>query len=129
MAVMGLMEQSANSTVKLDNNDLTPGAAGWSRQLFYMLTLSVQGEALRRLENIPEGQGAEAWRAMCDHYEPKRPARYLGMLRQLISFDFGDLSCVVDRIEQFRLLIRRYADQSGEDVPDNVLQAAFAGGI
>ena len=33
-----------------------------SRQFFCMLTLSVNGEALRRLENVPVGEGAEAWR-------------------------------------------------------------------
>ena len=29
-----------------------------------MLTLSVNGEALRRLENVPVGEGAEAWRRL-----------------------------------------------------------------
>ena len=36
-----------------------------------MLTLKVNGEALRRLENVREGEGAEAWKCVFEHYEPK----------------------------------------------------------
>ena len=79
-----------------------------------MLTLRVNGEALRRLENVPEGGSAEAWRRFVEHCEPKQSNRLLGMLRQIFTYDFGNLGQVIDRIEQFRLMVSKYRDQSGQ---------------
>ena len=81
-----------------------------------MLSLSTSGEAQRRLQNVPEGEGAEAWKAF---------TRYVGMLRQILLCDFGELTQLTDRIEQFRHLVRKYEEQSGETVTDNVRQAVF----
>ena len=101
----------------------------WSRQLYYMLSLSTSGEAQRRLQNVPEGEGAEAWKVFSEHYEPKTATRYVGMLRQILLYDFGELTRLIDRIEQFRHFVRKYEEQSGESVTDNVRQAVFQAGI
>ena len=111
------------------NVNLTPPEQVRSRQLFYMLSLSTSGEAQRRLQNVPEGEGAEAWKAFSDLYEPKTATRYVGMLRQILLYDFGEFTQLIDRIEQFRHLVRKYAEQSGESVTDNVRQAVFQAGI
>ena len=108
---------------------LTPAEQVWSRQLYYMLSLSTSGEAQRRLQNVPEGEGAEAWKVFSEHYEPKTATRYVGMLRQILLYDFGELTQLIDRIEQFRHLVRKYEEQSGESVTDNVRQAVFQAGI
>ena len=47
------------------------------------------------------------------------------MLRQIPLYDFGELTQLIDRIEQFRHLVRKYEEQSGESVTDNVRQAVF----
>ena len=58
---------------------------------------------------MPEGGGgAEAWRVFSEHYEPKTAPRYVGMLRQILLFDFGELTQLIDRIEQFRHFVRKY---------------------
>ena len=57
---------------------------------------------------MPEGEGAEAWKAFSEHYEPKTATRYVGMLRQILLYDFGELTQLIDRIEQFRHLVRKY---------------------
>ena len=93
-------------------------AAVWSRQLYYMLSLSTSGEAQRRLQNVPEGEGAEAWKVFSEHDEPKTATRYVGMLRQILLYDFGEFSQLIDRIEQFRHLVRKYEEQSGESVTE-----------
>ena len=98
---------------------LTPVEQVWSRQLYFMLSLSTSGEAQRRLQNVPEGEGAEAWKVFSENYEPKKATRYVGMLRQILLYDFGELTQLIDRIEQFRHLVRRY-EESGESVTDNV---------
>ena len=53
-----------------------------------------------------------AWKVFSGHYEPKTATRYVGMLRQILLYDFGS-SQLIDRIEQFRHLVRKYEEQSG----------------
>ena len=71
----------------------------------------------------------EAWKAFSEHYQPKTATRYVGTLRQILLNDFGELTHFVDRFEQFRHLVRKYEEQSGESVSDNVRQAVFQAGI
>ena len=54
----------------------------WSRQLFYMLTLSVNSAQAQK--KVPDGQGVEAWRRIVEHYKPKHASRWLGMRRQIL---------------------------------------------
>ena len=44
------------------------------------------------------------------------------MLRQILTYDFGDLGHVIDRIEQFKLMVSEYCS-------DNVLHATFRAGF
>ena len=124
-----LMEKARTNVADMLNVKLTAAEQVWSRQLYYMLSLSTSGEAQRRLQNVPEGEGAEAWKVFSEHYEPKTATRYVGMLRQILLYDFGELTQLIDRIEQFRHLVRKYEEQSGESVTDNVRQAVFQAGI
>ena len=124
-----LMEKARTTATDMQNVNLTAAEQVWSRQLYYMLSLSTSGEAQRRLQNVPEGEGAEAWKAFSEHYEPKTATRYVGMLRQILLYDFGGLTQLIDRIEQFRHLVRKYEEQCGESVTDNVRQAVFQAGI
>ena len=93
-----------------------------------MLTLSVNGPALRRLESVPEVEGAEAWRRFVEHHEPKQASRFLGMLRGILTYDIRHLGQVIDRGEQFKLTVSKYRDQSGEGVSDSLLQATLQAG-
>ena len=83
-----------------------------------MLTHSVNGPALRRLESVPEVEGAEAWRLFVEHHEPKQASRFLGKLRGILTRDIGHLGQVVSK----------YRDQSGEGVSDSLLQATLQAG-
>ena len=123
------MEKARTNVADMLNVKLTAAEQVWSRQLYCMLSLSTSGEAQRRLQNVPEGEGAEAWKVFSEHYEPKTATRYVGMLRQILLYDFGELSQLIDRIEQFRHLVRKYEEQSGESVTNNVRQAVFQAGI
>ena len=124
-----LMEKARTTADDMRNVNLTPAEQVWSSQLYHMLSLSTSGEAQRRLQNVPEGEGAEAWKAFTEHYEPKTATRYVGMLRQILLYDFGELTQLIDRIEQFRHLVRKYEGHRGESVTDNVRQAVFQAGI
>ena len=48
---------------------------------------------------------------------------------RILLYGFGELTQLIDQIEQFRHLVRKYDKQSGEFVTDNVRQAAFQAGI
>ena len=76
-----LMEKARINVDDMLNVHLTSPEQVWSRQLYYMLSLSTSGEAQRRLQNVPEGEGAEARKVFSEHYEPKTATRYVGMLR------------------------------------------------
>ena len=119
-----LMEKATTTADDMRNVNLTPAEQVWSGQLYYMLSLST-----RRLQNVPEGEGAEAGKAFSEHYEPKTATRYVGMLGQILLYVFGELTHIIDRIGQFRHLVRKYKEQSGEYVTDNVRQAVFQAGI
>ena len=51
------------------------------------------------------------------------------MLRQILLYDFAELTQLIDPIEQFKHLFRKYKEQSGESVTDNVRQSMFQAGI
>ena len=89
---------------------------------------AVNGPALRRLESVPEGEGAEASRLYVEHHKQKQSSRFLGMLRGILIYDIGDLGQVIDRVEQLKLTVSKYRDQSGEGVSDSVLRATFQAG-
>ena len=78
-----LMEMARTNVLNMLNVNLTAAEQVWSRQLYFMLSLSTSGEAQRRLQNVPEGEGAEAWKVFSENYEPKTATRYVGMLRQI----------------------------------------------
>ena len=53
-----LMEKSRTNVADMLNVKLTAAEQVWSRQLYYILSLNTSGEAQRRLQNVPEGEGA-----------------------------------------------------------------------
>ena len=63
-----LVDRSALSATGLFNTSVAAEKQVWSRQLFYILTLNFNGEALRRLENLPKGECAEDWRHVVEHH-------------------------------------------------------------
>ena len=91
-----------------------------NRQLYHMLNLCANGEAQWRQQNVSEGENAEAWKVFSEHYEPKTATRYVGMLRQILLYDFGELTQLIDRIEQFRHLVKKCEEQSDESVTNDV---------
>ena len=103
---LATLKRSDGKGRNMRNVSLTSSEQVSSRQSYCMLSLSTSGEAQRRLQNVPEGEGAEAWKAFSEIYEPKTAARYVGMHRQILLYDFGELSQLIDRIEQFRPVSR-----------------------
>ena len=89
-----VMDAAATMPSAITNSSLQIDEQKWSRQLYYMMSLTTNGEALHRLQNVSEGEGAAAWRSFSEHFEPKTAACYLGMLKEILYFAFGDLDKV-----------------------------------
>ena len=49
------MEKARTNVDDMLNVHLIPAEQVWSRQLYYMLSLSTSGEAQKGLQNVPEG--------------------------------------------------------------------------
>jgi hypothetical protein len=62
-----LMDSASATQTMILNIALTTEQQRWSSQLYYMLSLTTTGEALRRLQNVAEGEGAEGWRVFSEH--------------------------------------------------------------
>ena len=62
-----LMDAASATPNNIQNAAMTADEQKWSRQLYYMMSLTTNGEALRRLQHVAEGEGAEAWRVFSDH--------------------------------------------------------------
>ena len=59
--------------------------------------LHAQSEYERRIaeettERARGERGAEAWKVFSEHYEPKTATRYVGMLRQILLYNFGEFT-------------------------------------
>ena len=89
-----------------------------SQNLFYMLAMLLKGKALAILQSTPDGVGAEAWRRLCQEYEPKAPGRFQGMLVGLLHPTRGDdaMRTIVDWTKAVEL----YEKQSGDKLPDTI---------
>ena len=79
-----------------------------------MLRVSVHGAVFRGREDVPEGAGAEAWIRVGDHCEYNQTRRIPDVLGQLWTYNFGDLTEVIDSAEKIRLVATRCEDQLHE---------------
>ena len=86
--------------------------------LYYILVLRVTEKALNKLRTVEAGNGLEVWRVFQHEWEPRVRGRFGGLLQQLISARFeGDVIAALDRWET---AVKKYVDQSGEVMSDNL---------
>lgn len=102
-----------------------------SRQLYYMLVMLTSDDAQSLVGNVDQGNGAEAWRRLCWEYEPNVKVRHGAVLHALLRREFGkdvngDLAVEIERFEKD---VRRYEDQSGRKLDDDVKMSILIGGM
>ena len=61
-----------------------------STELYYMLVMSLNDQALEIVRNSPEGVGAEVWRKLLWEYESDVGIRYRAMFQSLLKRRFGE---------------------------------------
>ena len=79
-------------------------------QLYYILVLICKAAALNMVINAGKGEGLVAWKRLCSHYEPGVRTRQVGLLVELLAFNFsGDIE---SRLEEFDRAISRYDERA-----------------
>ena len=73
---------------------------------------------------MPEGEGAEAWKAFSEHYRPPRGMSACSGRSSCMTSGSSPISSIGSNSSG-----RRYEEQSGESVVYNVRQAVFQAGI
>eukprot|EP00971_Amphidinium_carterae_P046061 906338-Amphidinium_carterae.1 len=99
---------------------LDAGDAAVSRQLYYVLLLLTRQQPMTLIINSGEQEGLLAWRRLLEHYEPHQRTRFAGQLLSLLSWDFGDINDVENKIESFEREALRYESQSTEKLTDTM---------
>ena len=74
---------------KLDKKKL---ATKEGRRENYAVATSVTGAAIQVVKTAEEGDGAAAYKALVDHYDPKRVSKNIGLLRELATTKCPDVS-------------------------------------
>ena len=105
-AYRGMLEAAENaaSQNELSMIDMSDTAQELSTVLCNLLTQSVDGRALQILMNV-EGQNRfQAWKALCDAYEPQVGGRHMAMLTAIIAPDWKNIkeSEILETIESWK---------------------------
>eukprot|EP00435_Cladocopium_sp_Y103_P027470 s353_g6.t1 len=88
--------------------------------LFNLLTQSVDGRALQVLMNVENGSGFQAWKALCETYEPNVGGRHTAMLMGIIgpAWENTKEADLLEALESWEVMVRRYEVQSNETISD-----------
>ena len=121
-AVVEPLEDVRNSKL------LLPAAQARSRQLYFILVLLLEGQALLLIKPVGVGEGYRAWRVLQDQYEPDRPGRHAGLLQELIGFQFPQAN-VTGALADFEYRLTKYESQSKEKVGDIIKMAILQRGM
>ena len=115
----------------VDAHDLDEVTLTLSRQLYYMLVMLTTDDAQRLIGNVEQGNGAEAWRRLCWEYEPDVRVRHGAVLHALLRREFGKdpNSDLAVEIESFERDVRRYEEQSGKVLDQDVKISVLIGGM
>lgn len=98
----------------IDEATLDPDQAEGSRQFFFVLVMLVKGKATTELQAAPHGQGLEAWGLLYRRFNPTTKSQWLGLLQQLLAYDFGkDSTTFRNRYVMWENEVHNYETLSG----------------
>jgi hypothetical protein len=120
--VRHLMDESEKATENpnpIENSDMgNPEDRELSEHLFYTLAMLCRGKALQVVQRADEGAGCECWKQLAREYEPRTPARFQGMLTELLDPSLTDDG--IQSIYEWERAVRRYEEQSGDVFPESI---------
>ena len=79
------VETSVDDPIITDNTVMTRAEKRFSAQAYCVLVLTCRGKALQVIQRVPRGFGFEAWRQLCEEFEPRPPAKSQEMCQAFLS--------------------------------------------
>ena len=122
-----MFERIEASRVPMPNRLLNANDKALSAQLYYVLAMLVKGRALDIIQNSGPGEGVEAFRKMEETFHPKVASRFVGSLTLILSTRFS--SDIESELELFEKNIRRYEQESGKTLDDEILLGVVINGL
>ena len=116
-----LMGSASKQDQEIRQDAMTPNDAAHSTNLYYMLSLLTDGEALDVVQNSPVVNGMEVWRRTVMRWEPKVPSSFRGLL-QAILFPRLDIpgSDVTQLLTAWEKQVLDYKQQGGDTISDAI---------
>ena len=97
--------EDGSTEVKLTSLD--PEAQECARLLQTVLTHTCTGTSQSRVQNAGEGEGLLAWRSLVFFYEPRVLVRIVGLLLEVLCWDFTK-GVFLERLEAWERQVKRY---------------------
>ena len=76
------VETSVDDPIITDNTVMTRAEKRFSAQAYCVLVLTCRSKALQVVQRVPRGSRLEAWRQLCEEFEPRPPAKSQEMQSQ-----------------------------------------------
>ena len=121
-----LVERIESSRVPMPNRLMGENDRALSTQMYYVLAILVKGRPLDIIQNSGPGEGVEAFRRLEETYHPKVASRFVGSLALILATRFG--SDIEAELELFEKNIRRYEQESGKALDDEILLGVVING-
>ena len=99
------VETSVDDPIITDNTVMTRAEKRFSAQAYCVLVLRCRGKAPQVVQRVPRGFGFEAWRQLCEEFEPRPQVKSQGMCQALLSPVKSDESLQMVRQQESGLKI------------------------
>ena len=106
------VETSVDDPIITDNTVMTRAEKRRSAQAYCVLVLTCRGKALQVVQRVPRGFGFDAWKQLCEEFEPRKSQ---GTCQALLSSAKSDESLQKVRQQESGLKVRE--EQPGDEQP------------
>ena len=100
----GLQTAESEPNMQVQNVHLNPEQRGASTQLYFALVMLTTGRALDKVQGAGAGEGFQAWRELHNYWQPRTATRFVGLLREIITFQIGNGAELLDSLEMWKIL-------------------------
>ena len=125
---LDFIQKIETSTVNLPNRSLSESEKALSCQLYFVLVMLLRGRPLDIVQNVGSGEGAESLRRLEELYHPRIASRFVGSLSLILNTKFSG-NDLESELEGFEKNIRRYEQESGKTIDDQMLAGIILNGI
>lgn len=128
--LLDVMNRAEQTQQEIDNFDLDHNQTILSMRLATLMSLFLEDEALDVVMAVPDGHGLEAWRRLCNEFQPRtRGHRRALMLSLLIPVHLKNMD-FMSAVQKWEHEYRDFRSVGGEPLPEEVrigvIQQAFA---